>query len=146
VLTDPRAYIQGGSGNLPGDLLINLDHTIRGSGIIYADVDNRSIIRAENGLLTLYAFEGFRNETGVIQVAPNGALSVSAGFSENVPLGALDIEPGGVITSSTLTRARLVGGANWERNICFQNIARSKTAISNPSQRRCMGKSRIYDR
>ncbi|MEZ6192782.1 MAG: hypothetical protein R3C45_16030 [Phycisphaerales bacterium] len=59
-------------GTSASQVLDNIDNTVRGKGQINAQVTNRSILRAEDGTLTINA--QVDNSSGVVQIAADGIL------------------------------------------------------------------------
>ncbi|MEM1027165.1 MAG: dockerin type I domain-containing protein [Planctomycetota bacterium] len=96
VLVDQDSWIVNGSGNLPDDELINVDNTIRGQGRISATITNRSVIRAEGGLLTVSS-DLAQTSTGRLEADAGATLEIQF-TNQNNPFVLTDGAIGGTGT------------------------------------------------
>jgi hypothetical protein len=97
VMGSPGSTIRSGNGNLPDDELINVDNTIRGQGTISTPLENKGVIRAEGGQLTITNRGSFQNTVGRVEVAGDGVLKATGFRSAAISFGNLHIEEGGLI-------------------------------------------------
>lgn len=101
VLTDDN-YTSIGQG-FNGELLTNVDNTIRGAGFIFTDVINESLIRAEGGKLSING--DVDNTAGQVEIAADGML----GGTGDITGGSVVSADGGMLMGPTLISVDISG-------------------------------------
>lgn len=77
-----QMVLSGSETGLRGEAwLTNLDNSIRGSGVIDVNVDNRNRIIAESGTIDLRSLRKIDNALGVVEIAHDGQLRINLGAS-----------------------------------------------------------------